>query len=203
MLCSDASRRKPGQIAGLTAEGEAVRPPNYNTVAIALHWLIGVAILAQISFGFLLDEIAPRNTPARTGVINLHKSIGICIGLLIIARLLWRLMHRPPAWPESMAKWQQSAATWGHGLMYVCMLVMPLSGYIGSNFSKHGVKFFGKALAPWGPDSPAVYSFFNTVHVTTAFIFTALIVGHILVAAKHGLIDRDGVFTRMWPGRSR
>ena len=40
----------------------------YDAVAVALHWLIGVALLAQITFGFLLDEIAPRGTPSRSDV---------------------------------------------------------------------------------------------------------------------------------------
>ena len=50
---------------------------------------------------------------------------------------------------------------------------------------------------------PQVYDLFNGVHVGTAFIFTALIAGHVLVALKHALIDRDGVFSRIWPGAAR
>ena len=79
------------------------------------------------------------------------------------------------------------------------MLTMPLSGYIASNFSKHGIKFFGIALRPWGPDIPAVYSAFNLLHVVTGWLFTALIVGHVLIALKHGLVDRDDTLARMSP----
>ncbi len=168
----------------------------YDLMARWLHWLIGIALLCQIAFGFLLDDIAPRNTPARAGVINLHKSTGIVLGLLILARLLWRLRHSAPGWPASMPQWQQQAARIGHRLLYACMLLMPLSGYIGSNFSKHGVKFFGISLQAWGPDLPSVYNFFNTVHVVTAWVFAALIVGHVLAALKHAL-DRDGTLRRI------
>ena len=171
----------------------------YGRVAAALHWLIGAALLVQIGFGFLLDEIAPRNTPMRGAVINLHKSIGITLGVLIVLRLLWRLRHRPPDWPAAMAPWQRRAARLGHGALYACMLLMPTSGYIASNFSKYGVKFFGTAVPPWGPDLPAVYAVFNGLHVATAFVFTALIIGHVSVACKHALIDRDTVFSRIWP----
>ncbi len=171
----------------------------YGRVAAALHWLIGAALLVQIGFGFLLDEIAPRSTPSRGAVINLHKSVGITLGVLIVLRLLWRLRHRPPDWPAAMAPWQRRAARLGHGALYACMLVMPASGYIASNFSKHGVKFFGIALRPWGPDLPSVYDAFNGLHIVTAFVFTALIVGHVAVALKHALVDRDTVFARIWP----
>ena len=186
----------------MNATAEPNHVARYGRAAIALHWLIGLALLAQIGFGFLLDDLAPRGTPARAGVINLHKSFGIVLGLLIAARLVWRLTHRPPAWPLSMSPWQQRAAAWGHRALYACMVVMPLAGYVASNFSKHGIKFFGVALRPWGPDLPAVYGFFNGLHVATAWLFSALIAGHVLVALKHGLVDRDGVFSRIWPGTS-
>jgi len=169
----------------------------YDRVAVALHWVIGVALLGQITFGFLLDEIAPRGTPPRSAVINLHKSIGIVLALAILARLAWRLAHRPPPWPATMPAWQQRAATWAHRAMYACMVVMPVAGYTASNFSKHGVKFFGVVLKPWGPDLPAVYDVFNGIHVGTAFVFTALIALHVAASLKHAWIDRDGIFERI------
>jgi cytochrome b561 len=171
----------------------------YGRVSMLLHWLIGLALLGQIAFGFLLDEIAPRNTPTRAGVINLHKSFGIVLGLLIVARLAWRLLYRPPPWPEWMPPWQRTAAHIGHRALYACMIVMPLSGYVASNFSKHGVMLFGSAIEPWGPDLPLVYRVLNGVHVVTAFVFCGLILGHVLATLKHVLVDHDAVFARMWP----
>jgi cytochrome b561 len=174
----------------------------HDPVAAALHWLIGVALLGQIAFGFLLDDIAPRGTPSRAAVINLHKSFGIVLGLAILLRLGWRFAHAPPAWPGSMPAWQRRAARLGHAALYACMVVMPLSGYVGSNFSKHGVKFFGRSLAPWGPDLPAVYDALGRVHVVTAWLFAALIAGHVLAALQHAFVARDGVFARIWPWRT-
>ena len=173
----------------------------YDRVAAALHWLIGVALLAQIAFGFLLDEIAPRGTPSRAAVINLHKSFGIVLGLAVVLRLGWRLAHRPPRWPAAMPGWQRRAARAGHGALYACMIVLPLSGYVGSNFSKHGVKFFGRPVAPRGPDLPGVYDALNGVHVVTAWLFAALIAGHVFAALSHAWVARDGMFRRIWPWR--
>jgi len=171
----------------------------YTRTAIALHWLLGLALLGQICFGFLLDEIAPRGTPARTGVINLHKSCGMVLGVLIALRLVWRYRHAPPPWPANMLRNEQRAARWVHGLLYACMVLMPVSGYVASNFSKYGVVFFGTHLAPWGAELPKVYAVFNGIHVTTAFIFTALIAGHVGAALKHAWVDRDGLFSRILP----
>lgn len=171
--------------------------PRYDRVAAGLHWLIALWLLAQIAFGFLLDDLAPRGTPSRGLFINLHKSSGMVLFGLIAVRLWWRLRHAPPALPASISAAQQRMATLGHRALYACMLVMPLSGYVASNFSKHGVKFFGLALKPWGPDLPAVYGVFNQLHVLTAWLFTALIVGHVAMALKHHLIDKDGLLARM------
>jgi len=185
-----------------TAAVPAVGPiDRYDRVAIALHWALGLALLAQIAFGFLLDEIAPRGTPARGAVINLHKSLGLTLAVLIVLRLAWRLGHRPPAWPAAMPAWQQRAAHGVHLALYACMLLMPAAGYVASNFSKHGLRLYGVALAPWGPDLPDVYRFFNGLHDAAAFVFTALIALHVAAALKHAWLDRDGLLERMRSAR--
>ena len=171
----------------------------YDRVAAALHWIIGVALLAQVTFGFLLDDIAPRGTPSRAAVINLHKSFGIVLGLAIVLRLGWRLAHRLPRWPSAMPGWQRRAARIGHGALYACMVVLPASGYVASNFSKYGIRFFGRPVAPWGPDLPTVYDALNGLHVATGWLFAALIAGHVLAALQHAWIARDGIFGRIWP----
>lgn len=171
----------------------------YGRVAIAMHWLIGLALVGQIGFGLSLDSLAPRNTPSRAMVVNLHKSTGIALGLLILTRIGWRLAHRPPQWPATMSRRQASAARLGHAALYVCMVVMPLSGYVASNFSRYGVKFFGHVLPPWGADLPPVYAAFNLLHVVTAWVFCALIAGHVLIALMHAWLFQDGTLRRIWP----
>jgi len=163
----------------------------YGRVASALHWLIGVALLAQIAFGFALDELAPRGTPARAGTINLHKSIGLVLLALIVLRLGWRLAHALPRWPAAMPAWQRRAATLGHRALYFCLIAMPLTGYVGSNFSRHGVKFFGLALVPWGPDWPAAYRLMTGLHAAIAWAFVLLIAGHVAMAVLHAW--REGI----------
>ena len=171
----------------------------YTPVAAWLHWLLGAALLAQLGFGFLLDEIAPRGTPARAPVINLHKSVGLVLAVAIAARLAWRFAHAPPPWPPSLSALEQRSARAMHALLYACMAAMPLSGYIASNFSRYGVRFFGLPLEPWGPPLPQVYAFFNGLHVGTAYVFCTLIALHVLAALKHAIVDRDAIVERMLP----
>ena len=191
--------RAPVPNRGRAHAAAAPAQRRYDRVAAWLHWGIGVLLLAEIAFGLLLDEIAPRGTPARAGVINLHKSVGIVIGVLIVIRIAWRLGHAPPPWPATMSVRRRRAATLGHLMLYACMVVAPLAGYLGSNFSKHGVRFFGLVLAPWGPDWPAAYSFLVGLHDASTYLLLALTIGHVAMALKHGLIERDGIFARIAP----
>ena len=178
---------------------ESTSITRYTRTAVMLHWLIGIALIAETAFGFLLREI-PRGTPMRGFWVNLHKSTGIVLGLLIVWRIVWRFTHRPPALPQGTPVWQSAASRVNHGFMYVCMLVIPLAGYMASNFSKYGVQFFSIViLPPWGPNDPRLYALLNGIHNWTAYALTALIVLHVLATLKHMLIDRDRLLSRMAP----
>ena len=87
-----------------------------------------------------------------------------------------------------------------HALLYVCMLIMPLAGYTASNFSKFGVKLFNVVLLPpWGVDNREIYAVFNALHITTSFVFVALIAIHVAAALRHLFFPRYGIFRRMLP----
>ena len=175
----------------------------YTTTTIVLHWLIAVLLLGQFAFGLWLGDI-PRGTPERGIYVNLHKSSGLLIGLLIVLRIAWRLAHTPPPLPAAMPAWQQLAARLGHGALYLCMLALPLSGYLASNFGKHGIKFFNVVrMPPWGPDDKTLYAVFNGIHHIAALLLAVFVGLHVLAVAKHMLIDRDGLLWRMWPRRRR
>jgi cytochrome b561 len=96
-----------------------------------------------------------------------------------------------------MPSWERTAARLSHWLLYACMIVMPVSGYVASNFSKWGVNFFNAIkLPPWGVENQMVYDVLNTTHVLTSYLFISLIALHALAAIRH-LTLRDGIFGRM------
>jgi cytochrome b561 len=172
----------------------------YNRVAVVLHWAIGLALLAQIVLGWSMIEIPKNPVGVRAFWFNLHKSIGITIGLLVFVRIAWRLAHAAPDLPANLPLWQRRAARASHVLLYVCMAAMPLTGYFGSSFSNYPIKYFGVPLPQWGWDAPALKATFSAIHLGVACVFIALIVVHATAALRH-LLARDGVFNRMWPLR--
>ena len=81
------------------------------------------------------------------------------------------------------------------------MVALPLTGYLASNFSKHGIKYFNTVLLPpWGTDAPAVYAALNGAHGVLSWLLVVLVALHVLAAVVH-LGRRDGVFDRMLPAR--
>lgn len=177
-----------------------MQPERYTRTAIALHWLIALIILVQIPFGWSLEQIA-TGTPARGWYVNLHKSVGLTLGVAIVVRICWRWFHPPPTLPDWMPRWQRIGASASHVALYACMLIMPLTGYLASNFSKWGVKYFNALqLPPWGVDDERIYALFNGTHVATSYIFLALIVAHSASAVRHAS-RHDGILQRMWPTR--
>lgn len=174
-----------------------MQEPAYTRTAVALHWLIALALIAQVALGLWMIGI-PKDPPGiRAWWFNVHKSIGLTLGLLILFRVGWRITHRAPPLPESMPRWQRIGATASHHLLYLCMVIMPVSGYLGSSFTKYPIVFFGTKLPHWGWDAPALKEICSSVHLTTVVIMLAIIAVHVAAALKHRWLDRDGVFERM------
>ncbi len=170
--------------------------PRYDRAARALHWLAGVLLLGQCAFGYWMDGIA-RNTPERAFFINLHKSTGLLIGLLILLRIFWHLTRPTPRYPITLPRQQQYLALGVHRVLYLLMLAMPVSGYLASNFSKYGVKFFNLVvLPPWGSDDKLIYGAFNQSHKIAAVLLLTLVALHVLAALWHAWL-RDGIFSRI------
>jgi cytochrome b561 len=174
------------------------RSERYTTTAIVLHWVVGIAILVLIGLGWYMVDI-PKKTPERAFFFNLHKSIGVTVAAFVLLRILWRVFNAPPPLPRSIPAWQIAAAKWTHALLYLCMVLMPVFGFVGSNFGKYGVKYFGLQVGPFFPEDAAMVSLFQSFHRWTSYVLVALIALHVAAALKHAIVDRSGVLRRMLP----
>lgn len=170
----------------------------YDLPAIALHWVIALLVIVLLIIGYTMVD-TPKGAPGRAAYFNLHKSLGVLAGVLILLRLGWRLAHSVPPLPIGTSRLTARAAQWSHCLLYLCMLLQPATGYLSSSFNKYGVKFFGFALPNWAWEDKHLRDLFMLYHQMIAFAFIVLIAVHVLAACKHFLIDRDQVFRRMLP----
>lgn len=173
----------------------------YDKVAMTLHWALAALALSQIALGWWMTGLADT-TGAQRDWFNLHKSLGLTVGALMLARLAWRLRHRPPPLPATLPRWQRRAAAASHRLLYGALIAQPLVGYLGSSFSAYPIRYFGAPLPAWGWASPALKALFSQLHLGLAWAITALVALHISAALAH-LARDDRIFGRMWPRRRR
>ena len=173
----------------------------YPRTTGALHWVLVLLVFALYGIGCYMVGI-PKGTAPVAFFYNLHKSLGIVAVLPIAMLIRWRATHMPPRLPDWLPAWQVRAAHIDHMLFYTCLVVLVVSGFIESNFTKFGIRFFGYPLPVLGWEDRTIYRIFNRIHVYTSYFFAALIAVHVAAALKHLLLDRDRVFQRMWFART-
>lgn len=171
----------------------------YTLTAIALHWLMAILIIAAFLLGLTMVDI-PGITPTKLKYFSWHKWLGVSVFGLACLRLLWALSHPAPAHPANMADWQKKAARVSHGLMYVLIFAVPLSGYFYSLAAGVPVVYLGIVPLPVfiGPD-PELRVLLRQVHYACNVVLLIVFFLHILAVIKHQLIDRDRTLQRMLP----
>jgi cytochrome b561 len=196
----------------MSAMRSGVTPGRYTAVAILLHWLIALGILALIAIGLIMTQLQATIGPMETfKLFQLHKSIGITVLLLAVIRILWRFTHKPPALPAEMPAVEKGAAHGLHWLLYILMLGLPLTGWAVVSSSPFNLPTVLYSLIPW-PDLPVLPHLANKaavsqtlawVHAYGAWILIGLLVVHFGAVFRHHIIKRDGILLRMMPGRRR
>lgn len=170
----------------------------YTRTAISLHWLVAGLVLAGFAVGTY--AVGLEVSPAKLKLYSWHKWIGITILLLMLARLAWRLWHSPPALPAAMPRWEQRMAATVHGLLYLLLFALPLSGWLMSSAAGFPVVYLGVLPLPdlVGKDK-ALAETLKTVHDWLNNGLFLLITLHVAAALKHHFRDRDTVLARMLP----
>ncbi|WP_290869352.1 cytochrome b [Aquabacterium sp.] len=176
----------------------------YSGIAIALHWVLALAILGAFAVGVYLDDLP--FSPAKLKLINWHKWAGVTILFLSVARLAWRLTHRPPALParieQGMPGWQRAAHHGTHHLMYLLFFAVPLLGWAYSSAKGFPIVWFGVLPLPdLLPVNKELADQIKPLHALAAWGLIGLVALHVGAALKHQFIDRDGLLDRMRPGR--
>lgn len=170
----------------------------YTPTAIALHWLVGLGLLGTLALGFYMHDLPL--SPQKLQLYSWHKWAGVSLFLLALIRVLWRVSHRPPAPPAGMPRWQVLAAESVHGLLYLLMFAIPLSGWLMSSAKGFQTVWFGVLPLPdlIGKDAELGKTL-QQLHFSLNVLLLALVASHVGAALKHHLLDRDDVLARMAP----
>lgn len=166
--------------------------------ARTLHWIMAVLIIGLGLVGLYMSDLP--NSPQKIKIYALHKSVGLTVLALLLLRLAWRMADRRPD-EVPMPRWQALAARAVHGLLYVLMFALPLSGWLYNSASGYPLQWFSLFNLPslTGGADPALKGAAHLIHEYGFYVLVLALLAHVGGALKHHFIDRDDTLVRMLP----
>lgn len=169
----------------------------YSLSMRIMHWTVSVMIITLLCVGTYMTDLPYGDEKLQ--IYTMHKSFGLITFILILIRIAARLSSDVPALPSAIKPMEAKIASWTVALFYLCMVLMPLSGYIMSMAGGRGINFLGTGHMV--PDLIGIYPDFANIagraHGVVAVVLTSLIALHIIGAIKHLVIDKMNLFKRM------
>jgi cytochrome b561 len=175
----------------------------YGVVAKALHWAVALLIPVQFTTAVLMLSIERDERVlgfTQGALYNGHKSVGLVLLALAVARSLWRWAAGLPDWAPGLAPWERRLAHGVERLLYLCLLLMPVSGLLHVLAGGYGVNLLGIWDLPRVlPPQPLLAWAGEVAHSVTAYALTAALTLHLGLVVKHQRVDRDNLLGRMLP----
>ncbi|MFW2374666.1 MAG: cytochrome b [Gammaproteobacteria bacterium] len=175
---------------------------DWGWTSIVIHWVTALAVLALFVLGLWMVDLTYYDDWYRQAPY-IHKSIGVLLLLLTLFRLVWYYSNPRPESLGSYSDIERNAAKWVHGLMYLFMLSVMLSGYFISTADGRSIDVFG-----WF-EMPALdlaienqEDLAGDIHFVLSVILISMVVVHAAAAMKHHWIDKDPTLKRMLGIRS-
>jgi cytochrome b561 len=170
---------------------------SYGLVAVSLHWLVAITVIGQFGLGLWMRSLGYYDAWYRLGPWW-HKGIGVMLCAVLILRLLWRWSNPRPAHLASHKPYERLGASVAHGLLYLLLFAVMLSGYLISTADGRGLEVFDWFTIPAtlsGLDQQEDMA--GEIHLWLAWGVIGLAGMHALAALKHHFIDRDATLKRM------
>lgn len=172
----------------------------WGPVSQLLHWAIVLLITAIAVLGLVMVEMA--NTPDKIELYALHKSLGLTLLALVLARIGWRIHAGAPRPLPGIPRWQERIATATHGALYLLLFAMPLSGWLFNSAAGYPLQWFGLFNLPAiAADNPDLRDLAGSLHEAGFWLLLALVIVHAGAAFYHHVFLHDATLTRMLPRR--
>ncbi|MBC6414245.1 MAG: cytochrome b [Chromatiales bacterium] len=189
---------------------------DYGVIAKWFHWLTALLFLGSYISVYYRHWFTEEKTSENWIALQMHLSIGVTIAVIVVLRIIWRITNRAPDL-EKGTKLQHMAAHAGHYSLYAIMIIMPVTGYIGTGVD---TEFFLMFDIPKF-ESTQLFDFLviNGLGITfTEFeepvdfihkeilgkwLVWLLILGHASAALYHHFIKKDRTLLKMTTGNSR
>ncbi|MGD0428930.1 MAG: cytochrome b [Candidatus Acidiferrales bacterium] len=172
----------------------------FNGPMRLLHWLMAAMVLTMLFIGIaMVASIGDYHI-----LLSIHRPLGIAILILVVIRLATRLSSTLPPFPATMSPQERVAARASEVLLYGLLFVQPLVGWAMLSAARYPIVLFGSIhLFPILPHNVMVFSVLRQTHTILAYLFFLAFIAHFGAVLFHTLIVRDGLLSRMLPGRAR
>jgi len=177
-------------------------PARWGLVSQLFHWICAALVVALGAIGLYMTELGSPVEKIR--VYALHKSLGITLLALVLLRLAWRWTRPAPGPVPGLSRRLRLAADGTHGLLYVAMIAMPLTGWLYNSASGYPLQWFRLFNLPaLAARSEPLASLAHALHEYGFWLLLLLVAGHVGAALYHHLFLADGTLHRMLPWRRR
>lgn len=161
-----------------------------------LHWAIFLLFVTQY-FLVYRREYFPKDSPEKLQYILLHKSLGVIVLGLAVVMLIWAHFGKRPKLPP-MSKMFALLARLTHILLYLSMLIMPLTGIMMSQYSGRKVMVFDWFELPrLLAENKSLAGLCHEIHEYSSYVILGVVSVHILGALVHHFFYKDKVLKRM------
>lgn len=167
---------------------------------VFLHWATALLIALVIGIAFVREGVEEK--ALRATLMNIHRSIGLTVALLAMARIVVRLAHRPLPPTADMPPLARLAAELAHLALYVLLMALPLIGWALSSANGKPVTYFGLVdLPPLVGQDEDLADDLAEYHENAAWLLIGLVGVHAAAALHHHFVRRDNVLRAMLPVR--
>ena len=170
---------------------------DYGLISKSLHWLIAMLIIVLLGLGWWMVDLTYYDK-WNTDALNWHRSLGICVGLLVLLKLVWISITKHPQTQSSLTAFEVLASHIVHKFLLLAMVVIPVSGYFISTSEGANVEVFNWFSFPALVEiSENTRDLAISVHYYIAYATLAVVVLHVSAALKHHFINKDDTLKRM------
>lgn len=192
-----------------SAVSDTLMHRRYSVGGQWFHWVTALLMAAVIPLGWIFAEFKPLkdNKNAFEAPIpgspadyaSVHKTLGLLILAIVVARVVYRIANRPPPLPGRLSAVERGLAHATHWVLYLVLLVMPISGYVMSSAGDHPISILGLFDFPKLPIPKGEGKIAAGVHIYVQFAVYALVALHLAGVAVSLFIRRDNILGRMLP----
>lgn len=169
----------------------------FGLVAIAVHWLMALAIVALFGVGFYMVDLTYYDSLYKV-LPFYHKSVGIILAAVFLFRLVWRLTNVRPREVDGVAAFEARIAHVVHLVFYALIAAIVVSGYLISTADGSPISVFDLFDVPATLTSiPDQEDIAGLIHEYLAYGLIALVILHAGAALKHHFVNRDDTLRRM------